>query len=275
MSGILYAEMTANDFVMQTCPLYGRWEIRLSVPNLHADIDHTLRLIWTHDTAPSVVTPCFQERPTEWRARFLPMATGTWHWKADFAKGSDPEISGQVLCRMPADHRRNPLLHHGPLHGWAASALTHNDGAPFTWRAEQGSFPLTSGTTLAWDAALFNMLAAGVTVLDCDLLREMSTEEGVSLFAGSNPAEIDPRFFNRIDSRIEMANDYCIVPAISLAGTEGLTAPQQSLLARALFERYHAHDVVFVAGTSQTGIALRSLASSYAENINYFPPIVD
>jgi hypothetical protein len=189
----------------------------------------------------------------------MPVEEGQWRYRTR----SEPVTAGlhgkegAFACRRaPAGDR---FLRHGALRvSDSGRYLQHADGTPFFWLGDTvWNGPLLSGKQ-DWDTFLRDRVAKRFSVIQFVMTAPWRTTytdaDGEVAFMDRDNIEINPRFFQRMDQRMDAINGCGLlaVPVMlwAIKGDEnpGWFLPEKEAirLARYLKARYGAHHLVWI-----------------------------
>jgi Protein of unknown function (DUF4038)/Domain of unknown function (DUF5060) len=228
-----------------------------SDPFNEVDVD----VIFTKN-AESWRVPAFWRGGSKWTVRFAPPTPGeyTYHLESTDAQNADLNAhEGRV--NITAYDGKNPLLRHGMLRPSANKRyFEHADGTPFYWLGDTWWSGLSD--RLSWEG--FQKLTAdrkekGFTVVQ--IVAGLVAEEKPPLDPGSfneggavwDPEfkEINPKYFDYADRRIQALVDAGIAPAIVGAWNEVLGRMGMAKMKkhwRYIVARYGAYPVFWIVG---------------------------
>lgn len=241
----------------EAAPLWGRWGETFTASG-DAPPDTELTVDMTAPSGKKRTIAGFWDGERTWRVRFQPTEEGTWRYRthaAPKAAGLDNR-SGTFICRRVAGD--NPFSRHGPVRvSGDGHYLQHQDGTPFFWLGDTvWNGPLLS-TAEDWDAYLTDRTGKGFSVVQFNTLAPWRTAptdaEGDVAFTGRDPVRINPRFFQRLDARMDAINAAGMLAAPVLLWSLTDRDPGKYLseedcirLARYQVARYGAHQVVWI-----------------------------
>jgi hypothetical protein len=238
--------------------LWGRWEGRFDAA-AGADADTQLAVELFAPSGKSLRVQGFWDGENTWRARTMPDELGVWK----FLTHSQPPIagldgqSGEFHCRQP--HGENRLALHGAIRvARTGTYLEHADGTPFFWLGDTvWNGPILS-TKQDWDRYLADRTAKKFTVVQYNALAPWRTaptdEQGEVAFSGRREnVRINPKYFQRLDRRIDAINDAGLVAAHVLVWSlreqdPGNYLPESDVIKLAKYQlaRYGAHHVAWI-----------------------------
>ncbi len=238
--------------------LWGRWEESFTASDGVADDTiMTVNLEAPSGTAHTVEG--FWDGGSHWKVRFMPDEAGTWNYRTASAPPV-PGLDGQEGAFVVAADAEpsTAFLTHGTVHVSSNSRyLAHADSTPFFWLADTAWNGALMSTDEAWDTYLADRTAKGFTAIQFVTTQWRAADanaEGAIAYTGFEQITINPRFFDRIDQRIEAINDAGLLAAPVLLWTLGepernpgrLPESQAIKLARYLVARYQANHVVWI-----------------------------
>jgi hypothetical protein len=209
-------------------PHEGTAELTFSSTRTYDDplADIEVDVVFTGDSAAWRV-PAFWRGGRRWSVRFTPPDSGRYRYSVE---STDPRDNGLNGLTGAVDIRRysgpNQLLEHGPLRvSENRRSFEHVDGTPFFWLGDSWYSGLS--TRLSW--AGFKRLTKdratkGYTVVELCAGLPVTNEEDApqdppfrnegGLVWGTEFEQLNPRFFDYADRRIQHLIDKGIVPAI-------------------------------------------------------------
>lgn len=239
-------------------PLWGRWEgtFEAKVPS---NSWTELELELTSPSGKTRKTPGFWDGGTNWRARVMPDEVGTWRYRTQsrpVVAGLDAQ-EGSFDCR--AVESATVLSKHGALRVASGQYhLEHADSTPFFWLGDTvWNGPLLSETD-DWARFLKDRAEKHFNVIQFNAIAPWRTaatdaEGQTALVDVKGAVEINPRYFRRLDQRMNAINEQGLVAAPVL-----LWANQKNDLGNTLSEedairliryqvaRYGAHHVAWI-----------------------------
>ena len=225
----------------------------------------TFEVTFTSPTGIEKTINGFWDGGTTWRARFMPLETGTWSYVTKCSDTKNSGLNGQkgtFVCKA-ADNQKD-IYRHGPIINPPGTYhLTHADGTPFFWLACTAWNGAMKSTDEEWDKYLQNRVSHNYSAIQfvttefrgCD-----KNSEGLVAIQGSGRISVNPEFFHRIDRKIDKINEYGLVAAPVVlwalpvaAGKElspGYYLPddQAILLAKYIVARYGGNQVIWILG---------------------------
>jgi hypothetical protein len=199
-----------------------------------------------------------------WCVRFSPDLPGRWSWHTRCSRPEDSGLhdrEGEFDCNELTD-LKSPL-NHGPLQVSPTSRyLIHMDGEPFFWLGDTAwNGPLLASES-DWAVYLSDRAKKGFNVIQfvaTQWIGAAADAAGNPAYRGREAIQIVPSFFQRLDRRVDMINDFGMIAAPVLAwaaawnsesahlnpGTT-LSDEQLTVLVRYLVSRYGAHQVAWI-----------------------------
>ena len=207
--------------------------------------------------------PTFWRGGQQWTVRFAPPEPGEYDYRLESTDANNPDLNGhQGRIRVTAYSGPDELLRHGMLQVSANKRyFAYADGTPFYWLGDTWWTGLSD--RLSWDG--FQKLALdrqskGFTVVQM-AAGLVPTEEQAPVDPGHRNEggavwdpqfkQINPRYFDYVDRRIQFLLDHGMVPAI--VGAWGATLNQMGVPKleqhwRYLVARYGAYPVFWILG---------------------------
>jgi hypothetical protein len=200
----------------------------------------------------------FWDGAGNWKVRFSPDETGEWTYQSrcPVDSGLDHQTGAFDCIPYTGD---NSLYQHGFIklsdNGYH---LKYADGDPFFWLGDTAwNGPLLSSDE-DWDTYLQDRVSKGFTVIQFIATHwraGLSDADGRLAFMGKEKIEINPKFYQRLDKKINVLNDYGLVAAPVLIWTCTADDPGQilpddqiTLLAQYMVARYGSHHVIWILG---------------------------
>ena len=228
-------------------------------------VEIELDAVVTQPDGKELRVPMFWAGENEWRLRYASNQLGKHVWRTectDTANSGLHGISGEI--EVVAYEGDNPLYRHGPLRvSTNQRYLEQADGTPFFWLGDTWWKGLCK--RLTWSG--FQQLTAnrrkkGFTVVqivlgtypdELGLLRPSWENEGGMPYLKQDFSQVNPKYFDYSDRRIEHLIDNGIMPGIvggwgravtfNAVGLEGYKRHYRNLAAR-----YGAYPVIFFIG---------------------------
>ncbi|WP_057936300.1 apiosidase-like domain-containing protein [Algoriphagus resistens] len=207
----------------------------------------------------------FWDGGRNWKVRFMPDELGEWSFissSSDKSNSGLDGVKGTFKCVENGSdldiYRKGPLVQpKGTYH------LSHADGTPFFWTACTAWNGALKSTDEEWDYYLNHRKEHHyntVQLVTTQWRGGTKNAEGKVAFTGAGKITLDPTFFERIDQKIEEANEKGLVvsPVILWAlpfgeGTEyspGYYLPirEAVILAKYIVARYQGNHVLWTLG---------------------------
>jgi hypothetical protein len=247
---------------VRTCSRVFEWtfESGKSYPDPFNDVD--LDIIFTNRSGNWRV-PAFWRGENKWTVRFAPPAAGEFAYRLESSDTGNPDLNGHPgrVVITPYDGA-SVLLRHGPLRVSSSRRyFEHADGTPFFWLGDT-CYPALSDR-LSWEAFRqltddrkskgFTTMHISSGLIPDDELAPTdpgSHNEGGTVW-DSQLRQINPRFFDYADRRVQYLVDSGIVPAI--IGGWGPILKQRGVAKlkkhwRYIIARYGAYPVFWILG---------------------------
>ena len=267
----------------QSIPLWGRWEQSFSTRT--ADVSATKFTVELTSPSGKVFNVTgFWDGETTWRARFMPVEAGTWHYRTRSIPamvGLDGK-SGTFICREETGNNR--FQRHGPIRISANGRFfEHADGTPFFWMGDTAWYGAILSSEADWHTYLVDRANKRFNVVHFNVVAPRNgvaaDENGEVSFEGAERLEIPPsrysrlvskglklvglgeekpiqmnsRFYQRLDKRIDAVNSRGFLAAVVLTWAlraedsgNALSEANVIRLIRYLESRYGAHHVVWI-----------------------------
>ena len=266
----------------QTVPLWGRWEQTFNAnASVASETELTAELTSPSGNVFSVAG--FWDGGSTWRIRFMPVEVGEWHFRTHSTPAVDglDQKSGEFLCQPSVGTTR--FLQHGPL-GISANGrfFEHADRTPFFWMGDTVWYGAILSSKADWDTYLADRASKQFDVVHFNAVAPRNgvaaDENGEVSFEGaerfeshsrlgrllakalgylglnqSKPIRMNPRFYQRLDERIDAVNSHGLLAAIVLtwglrSQDSGNALPEGEVvrLIRYLESRYGANHVVWI-----------------------------
>jgi hypothetical protein len=189
-------------------PRWGRWEQAFTARESAApETDFTVELTSPSGNIRSILG--FWDGGAVWRVRFSPDQAGVWKYRTH----SDQAISGlngqvgQFQCSEQTG-TKNPFLQHGPVHVSAnGHHFEHSDGTPFFWLGDTVWYGSLLSTAPDWETYLNDREGKGFSVVHFNAVAPRNgvaaDENGEVSFTGVEHIQMNPRFYQRLDQRVE------------------------------------------------------------------------
>lgn len=240
--------------------VWGRWEGTFEAPD-GASPEAELRVRLTAPSGAEHVVDAFWDGGAVWEARFMPDESGEWTYRTE----GFLDDSGRFVAESVSGSE-NPFYAHGAI-GISDNArhFVHADGAPFLWIGDTAWNGALRSTPEDWRIYLADRAEKGFSVIQLVTTQWRAADgnaESEVAYTGFDDITINPRFFDRIDARMDAVNDAGFLAAPVLLWTLGepernpgkLPEDQAIKLANYLVARYGAHHVAwFLAGDEHFG----------------------
>ena len=249
-------------------PVWTKHEIHFQSSKIYDNPVYNVEDFRVTFTAPSGrerIVCGFWDGGVDWKVRFMPDEIGEWTWRTICSDKENTGLNNQSGTFECIRNRGEHLLYQkGAIeHEAGKYYLSYSDGTPFFWLACTAWNGALKSTKEDWDYYLtqrksnhYNTIQLVTTEWrGCD-----KNPEGQTAIEGTGKIKIHPEFFQRIDERIDAANDkgLLVSPVILWAlpfgqGRElspGYTLPLEEavLLAKYIVARYQGNHVVWTLG---------------------------
>lgn len=250
-------------------PMVGKWErfecvLQSSAPYVNPLQEVLLEVTFTGPSGEVSKVDGFWDGANTWKARFSPTDAGVWRFETHCSDTSNTGLhrrSGRFLCTAPKTHHR--FSEHGPVRVHRSGRyFEHQDGTPFFWMGDTAwSGPMRS-TDDEWQLYLRERSRQKFTAVQWVATPYRASPEGDAeqqpAFSGTQRIAVNPRFFQRLDGRLESMNRAGLlgVPVL-IWDNGGMANPKSSpgtalpedqiiLLARHMVARWGANHVVWL-----------------------------
>jgi hypothetical protein len=208
--------------------------------------------------------PTFWRGGSKWTVRFAPPTAGEYTYRLESTDHSNPDLNGhETRVNLTAYAGASPLLQHGMLRVSADKRhFEQADGTPFYWLGDTWWTGLSD--RLSWDAfqkLTANRKAKGFTVVQIVAGLVPSNEEQAPVDPGFHNEggavwdpdfkQINPRYFDYADRRIQLLVEAGIAPAIVGAWHQALAQMGIAKMEkhwRYIIARYGAYPVFWIVG---------------------------
>ena len=207
----------------------------------------------------------FWDGGLDWKIRLMPDETGEWRYKTVCSDIQNPGLYHQQGTFVVKESRREAAIYrHGAvLRRPGAYHLRHADNTPFLWVACTAWNGTLKSTEEEWDTYLQHRRDHHYSVIQFVTTQWRGGDqnsEGQTAFSGKRAIQLNPKFFQHLDHKIDQINAYGLVAAPVLLwalprgkGKElspGYALPRSEaiLLAKYMVARYGAHHVVWLLG---------------------------
>jgi hypothetical protein len=238
--------------------LWGRWDRSFEGPT-PADPRTELEVELTSPSGKTRKATGFWDGGATWRVRVMPDEPGTWRYRTrsrPVVAGLDAQ-EGSFVCR--AGEPTSSLSRHGAIRVAAGQYhLEHADSTPFFWLGDTvWNGPLLSRSD-DWISYLKDRAGKRFSVIQFNAIAPWRTaptdaEGEVALSSANGRLEINPRYFRRLDQRMDAINDQGLVAAPVLLWANqredlGNTLSEEDAirLIRYQVARYGAHHVAWI-----------------------------
>jgi hypothetical protein len=266
----------------QPVPLWGRWEQTFIATN-SAMPQTELYVDLTSPSDKVMRISGFWDGGLTWRARFMPIETGQWQYRTTSIpaiNGLDGKTGIFVTQKEPGNNR---FRQHGPIQvSPNGRFFIHTDGTPFFWIGDTVWYGAILSAKSDWETYLMDRENKGFNVVHFNAVAprngvaadengEVSFEgadryvkpnrisrivsKGLTLagLAHDKPITINPRFYQRLDQRVDAINAHGLLAAIVLTWgyrpeDSGNYLPEGEVvrLVQYLVARYCANQVVWI-----------------------------
>lgn len=252
----------------QNVPEVAQWtrfeaQFRSSTEYLNPVQEAHLEVEFTSPTGTRHTARGFWDGETTWKVRFSPEQIGRWTWVTRAVPASDSGLNGkrgEFIC-VPYTGD-NPLYRHGSVRvSEDRRYLVQADGTPFFWLGDTAwNVPHLSDPD-SWQVYLNDRIGKGFTAIQfvaTQFKGFAANAEGRQAFSGRERIAIDPWFFQRLDSRVDVMNSSGLlgVPVLAWANEDKMTPAlnpgyylpddQIMVLASYIVARYGAHQVAWI-----------------------------
>ena len=239
-------------------PQWGRWEQAFTGRESAApETDLTVDFTSPSGKVRSVLG--FWDGGATWRVRFSADEMGEWKYRthsAPVVPGLDGQ-AGQFQCDRRAG-AKSAFLRHGSVRISADGRhFEHADGTPFFWLGDTVWYGAILSAAPDWETYLNDREGKGFSVVHFNVVAPRNgvaaDENGEISFTGVENIRMNPKFYQRLDQRVEAVNAHGVLAA--LVQTWGLRKedsgnylPESQMvrLMRYLEARYGANYVVWI-----------------------------
>jgi Protein of unknown function (DUF4038)/Domain of unknown function (DUF5060)/Putative collagen-binding domain of a collagenase len=240
-----------------TIPLWARWE-EVFQAGSSATPEVELIVELTSPSGKVSRITGFWDGGTTWRARFMPDETGKWHYRTRTAPaiGGLNGKTGEFVCSRESGNTR--FLQHGALRvSPNGRYFVHADGTPFLWVGDTCWYGPILSAKEDWNTYLEDRVRKRFDVVHFNVVAPRNgvaaDENGEISFSGEKHIRVNPRFYQRLDARIDAMNSHGLLAAIVLTWglrpvDSGNSLPEEEVvrLIRYLESRYGANHVVWI-----------------------------
>lgn len=193
-----------------------------------------------------------------WRVRFSPDEVGRWRGRlAGESAGGARLTSVEIQC-VPYEGS-NPLYQRGPVRvAPGGRHLEHADGTPFLWLGDTAWNGVIRGDDANWRRYLEMRARQRFSVIQfvaTDWRGDSEDAFGEHACASETPFRINPAFFQRLDRRVAMINEFGLLAAPVALWTllktdvgQRLSEESATQLAAYVVARYDAYQVCWLLG---------------------------
>ncbi len=224
-------------------------------------LELSVTVIFQGPSGQEIQVPAFWDGGATWRCRFAPPEPGQWRWRSQCSDAADSGLHGaQGSFRCTDYEGANPIHARGPLRlSDDRRHLCWADGTPFFWLADTAWNGVLRATMDGWRQYLQQRREQGFTAIQFVCTHWRGSPEdpfGERAFSIENGRlAINPRFFQRMDAKVQAINEAGLVaaPVVLWAYGQGdpghdLPADQAAAVARYIIARWAAHCVVWLLG---------------------------
>lgn len=207
----------------------------------------------------------FWDGGTSWKVRFAPDEVGAWSYRTQCSDTANTGLHDQSGSLEVVSHdSEHAIYQKGRISRPAGSYyLTYADGTPFFWVADTAWNGALKSTEAEWRLYLEDRVEKGYNAIQFVTTQwrgGASDRHGRVAFEGTGRIRISPDFFQRLDRKVDLINEYGLVaaPVLLWALPSGagrhlspgyyLPDPEAILLARYMVARYGGHQVVWILG---------------------------
>jgi hypothetical protein len=207
----------------------------------------------------------FWDGGRDWKIRFCPDEKGTWTFETSCSDKQNKGLHGVTgSFRCVAHDSSLDIYTKGQIvRPKGCYYLTRADGTPFFWTACTAWNGALKSTEEEWETYLKHRVAHGYNVIQFVTTQWRGGDAdagGEVAFTGCGRIRINPKFYQRLDGKVDRINAHGLVAAPVLLWTlqwgdgrelsPGYTLPDNEaiLLARYMVARYGGHHVVWILG---------------------------
>ena len=207
----------------------------------------------------------FWDSGLDWKVRLMPDKVGEWRYETVCSDIQNPGLHHQQgTFVVEESHQEAAIYRHGAvLHRPGEYHLRHADGTPFLWVACTAWNGTLKSTEEEWDTYLQHRREHHYSVIQFVTTQWRGGDqnsEGQTAFSGKRAIQLNPKFFQHLDHKIDQINAHGLVAAPVLlwalprgegkALSPGYALPRSEaiLLAKYMVARYGAHHVVWLLG---------------------------
>jgi uncharacterized protein DUF4038/uncharacterized protein DUF5060/collagenase-like protein with putative collagen-binding domain len=224
----------------------------------------SLRVEFTSPTGEAINVFGFWDGGETWRVRFAPNQIGKWTYQttcSDAANSGLHKQTGSFLCTASSGQSR--FAKHGPVRVAPSSHyLMHDDRTPFFWLGDTAWNGALLSTPQEWNWYIRERVRQKFTAVQWVTTQWRGSPKGDRVnalaFTGEERIQINPGFFQTLDTRMDALNEAGLLSAPVLLWAIGggsnpkvnpgfsLPEEQAILLARYMVARWGANDVVWI-----------------------------
>ncbi len=194
-----------------TVPCHRVIELATNVPRRLGNplVDANLAATFTTPSGREITWHGFWDGGDTWRVRFSPDEEGRWHYRLRVNDANDSSLSATEGTFVATPSLNATLFdRHGLLQVAADHRhLEHRDGTPFFWLADTAwNGPLLS-TDDEWNLYLATRTRQGFRAVQWVATHWRASpngdRDGQLAFTSSAPLHVNPKFFQRLDGKVE------------------------------------------------------------------------
>jgi hypothetical protein len=249
-------------------PKWSRFErtFKSTIKYANAPQQAELRVVFTSPSGQSTIVDGFWDGGQSWKVRFSPNELGNWFYSTACSDPKNEGLgkqSGRFTCIAP--RHQSKFEKHGPVRvsrqGWH---LEHEDGTPFFWLADTAwNGPLRSSEE-GWNFYIEERKRQRFTAVQWVATQWRGAPDGdgdsQAAFTGLEEIRINPKFFQRMDQKVEALDRagllsvpvllWAIGAGSNSAVDPGFILPESEavLLARHMVARWGANNCVWLLG---------------------------
>ncbi len=227
---------------------------------IHPVHDIRLSASFTSPEGDTRLVDAFWDGGNIWRVRFSPDCLGEWTWEMICSDSSNRDLHGQSgLFTCVAYEGENPLYTHGALKlSDNRRYLTQDEGTPFFWLADTAWNGVLRADPDDWHRYLQMRQNQHFTVIQfvATQWRGSTTDPtGNTAFSTTDPIQINPTFFQRLDNKVQAINHYGMLACpvmlwANLPEDPGLLLSKEGCIVLARYQqaRWGAYQVAWILG---------------------------
>ncbi len=228
--------------------------------------DAELRVVFTSPSGRSRLIYGFWDGERAWKIRFSPNEVGKWFFSTSCSDPKNEGLhnqAGTFICTAATGRTR--FDQHGPIQvSQDGHYFTHEDGTPFLWLADTAWNGALLSQSEEWDWYVNERKRQRFTAVQWVATQWRAApngdREGGVAFKGQDQIDLNPRFFQRLDEKVDALNRAGLLSAaVLLWANPGRTSPSASpgfalqedqaiKLARYMVARWGAHNVAWILG---------------------------